>query len=106
MPPVINVPQQSALDIQFEILAEEWKSATTLLSSTTAMVSHPTYRAIIDLGPDVVPLLLRDLQREPAHWFEALRALTGEDPVPSEHWGDVLAMREDWLSWGRQHELI
>src|SRR5437870_4813796 len=106
MPPVVNVAEQSAVAEQFERLAAEWKTATALLSSTTAVVTHPAYRAIIALGPLVVPLLLHDLEREPVHWFEALQALSGEDPVPREHWGNVAVMAADWLAWGRQQGLI
>ncbi len=106
MPPVVNSTEQSLIAEQFEKLAEQWKTATALLSSSTAMMAHPAYRAIIALGPPVVPLLLRDLEREPAHWFEALQAITGDDPVPREHWGNIAAMRADWLTWGRQQKLI
>ena len=106
MPPVIKATDQTTVTGQFESLAEQWKTETALLSSTTSMVSHPAYRAIIALGPPVVPLLLRDLEQEPVHWFEALQTITGEDPVPREHWGNIPAMRADWLTWGRQRGLI
>jgi hypothetical protein len=76
------------------------------LSSTPAMIAHPAFRAIIDLGPPVVPLLLHDLERESAHWFEALKAITGEDPVRPEDWGNIPKMRDAWLAWGRAHRLI
>jgi hypothetical protein len=105
MASVVNAAEQAAVAEQFATLAERWKTATALLSSTTAMVNHPAYRAIIALGPLAVPLLLRDLGREPVHWFEALQAITGENPVPREHWGNSRAMAEDWLTWGRQRGL-
>ncbi|HKB39483.1 MAG TPA: hypothetical protein VKD72_23805 [Gemmataceae bacterium] len=91
---------------KFETLSRQWKAETAFLSSTTAMTAHPAYRAIITLGPDVVPLLLRDLEREHAHWFEALKVLTGADPVPREQWGNIPAMRVAWLTWGRDQGLI
>ena len=103
---VVNAIEQAAVAEQFQTLADQWKTATALLSSTTAMVSHPTYRAIIALGPPVVPLLLHDLEREPVHWFEALQVITREDPVAREHWGNIAAMAADWLTWGRQRGLI
>jgi hypothetical protein len=106
MPRVSSASEQSAVAERFEALAAQWKTATALLSSTTAMVSHPAYQAIIALGPLAVPLLLRDLEREPVHWFEALQAIIGEDPVRREHWGNIPAMRADWLAWGRQRGLI
>jgi hypothetical protein len=102
----ISTRESAAVDQQFQALATQWKTETALLSSTTSMVAHPAYRAIIGLGERVVPLLLRELQREPAHWFEALKAITGEDPVPREQWGNVPAMAAAWLSWGRSRGLI
>ena len=91
---------------QFQALSAQWKKDTALLSSTTAMIAHPAYRAIISLGPPVVPLLLQELQREPVHWFEALQAITGLDPVPPEAWGQVRATADAWLAWGRSRGLI
>jgi hypothetical protein len=102
----VNTKQPNTLASQFAALAGEWKTATALLSSSTAISNHPAYRAIIALGPPVVPLILRDLEQEPAHWFEALQAITGEDPVPAGDWGKIQAMRQAWLAWGRSQGLI
>lgn len=103
---VISSPNRPGLAEQFNALAKQWKTETALVSSTNAMVAHRAYQAIIALGPAVLPLLLRDLEQEPAHWFEALRAVSGEDPVPHDHWGNIAAMRADWLAWGRGKGLI
>jgi hypothetical protein len=102
----IPLTASSAVAIQFQALADQWKSATALLPSTTAMVEHPAHQAIIALGQPVVPLLLHDLQHEPVHWFEALKAITGEYPVPRENWGKIAAMADAWLAWGRSSGLI
>jgi hypothetical protein len=106
MTSTVNTTEHLLLAEQFESLARQWKIETALLSSTTAMTGHPAYHAIIALGPGVVPLLLRDLEREPAHWFEALKAITGDDPVPPEQWGNIPAMTGAWLAWGRHRGLI
>jgi hypothetical protein len=100
---VATLPVDPALTERFSTLAAEWKRDTVLLSSTSAITSHPAYQAIIDLGPAVVSLLLRDLEREPAHWFEALQAITGEDPVPEPKRGRILAMTEAWLLRGGKY---
>jgi len=96
----------AALVSAFQSLAEEWKAGTAFLSSTTAMIEHPSYRAIIALGPPVVPLILRDLEKEPAYWFAALRAITGEDPAPPEARGNFRAIADAWLVWGRSRGLL
>lgn len=94
------------LEKAFQSLARQWKEACGLLSSTSAMVSHPAYQSIIALGEPVVPLLLRDLEKEPVHWFEALKAITGEDPVSPSDWGNIPAMTNAWLAWGRSRKLL
>jgi hypothetical protein len=104
--PAIETRDRAALVERFDSLSTEWKTATSLLSSTTAMLRHPAYQAIIALGMPVVPLLLGDFRREPAHWFEALEAITGDNPVPLDHRGDIRAMADDWLAWGRNQGLI
>jgi hypothetical protein len=55
-----NDPQ---LEQRFRTLAAEWDEETGHLSSITQMARHPAYQQIIGMGPAVVPLLLRDLER-------------------------------------------
>jgi hypothetical protein len=98
--------EPATLARQFQTLATQWKAATAFLSSATAMVAHPAYKAIIALGPPVVPLILKELEGEPVHWFEALQAITGEDPVFPEDWGKIPKMAAAWLAWGRKRGLI
>lgn len=77
-----------------------------MLSSSTEKAVHPAYQRIIGLGPAVVPLVLRELEQHGGHWFWALRALTGENPVRPEDAGQVRKMTESWLEWGRQRGLV
>ena len=86
----------------FGHLATEWKSQSEFLASPTAVAELPAYRAIIAMGSAAVPLILRELRREPDHWFVALQQMTGEDPVPDDARGDLDRMAEAWLNWGRR----
>jgi len=94
----------SGADIEslFLTLARRWKEERGPSSSTTEIAMCPAYQRIIGLGPRVVPLILRELEREPDHWFWALKALTGEDPVPSTSRGKVREMARLWIEWGQQ----
>lgn len=65
-----------------------------------------SYQQIIGMGPQVIPLILADLQREPDHWFWALEAITGENPVVQADRGDISAMANAWLEWGEQRGLV
>ncbi len=96
--------QNNTPDLQrrFLDLATRWKQERGPLSSSALLAAHPAYQEIIALGPDVVPLLLAELELEPDHWFRALHALTGADPVPPESRGKLREMATAWLRWGRE----
>jgi hypothetical protein len=96
-------PSQESIEERFRRLADVWRRETGFLSSMSEASSHPAYQEIIALGPEVVPLLLRDLAATHSHWFEALRMLTGATPVPKAAGGNVPQMVEAWLRWGKDN---
>jgi len=55
------------------------------------------------MGPAVVPLILRDLEQKPDHWFWALRAITGDNPVKLEKCDRMKLMTQVWIEWGKEH---
>ncbi len=89
--------------IRFSNLEEEWKVSTPMLSSITEIVMHPSYQQIIGMGPTAIPLIFLSMRRELGHWFWALSAITGENPVSIEHRGKIKEMTNAWLDWGRKH---
>src|SRR5215213_9637214 len=94
------------LEDEFARLAAEWKSETEYFSSVPQIALHPSYQRIIGMGSVAVPLILRDLEETSAPWFWALRAITGEDPVPQPDRGYVDRMVRAWLRWGIRKNLI
>ncbi len=90
----------------FRQLVERWREETRYLSSSTEIAMRPAYQRIIGMGPAVIPLILAELARQPDHWFWALHALTGADPVSPGDRGKLPAMTEAWLRWGREHDHI
>jgi hypothetical protein len=83
----------------FTSLTEQWREATAVESNVERMVLTPSYQRIIGLGPQVVPLILRDLEETRDHWFWALMAIVGEDKAAGQT--SVGAATEAWLAWGR-----
>ncbi|MCS6976086.1 MAG: hypothetical protein NZM31_03620 [Gemmatales bacterium] len=88
---------------RFADLVRQWKEATRFTSSITEMAMHPAYQQIIGMGREALPLIFEELRREPDHWFWALRAITGEDPVAPEDRGKLSAMTAAWLRWAEEH---
>lgn len=97
-----------SVDIEqlFARLTREWEEATRFISSMTEMATHPAYQRIIGLGPAALPLIFRELRRNPDHWFWALKAITGEDPVPPATRGNLGGMTEAWLQWGTERGFV
>lgn len=86
----------------FSVLATQWEEETRNLSSPSAKASHPSYDAIVKMGRPVLPLIFQRMRFRPAFWFDALRRITGEDPVTPPMRGNVQRMTEAWLSWGEK----
>jgi hypothetical protein len=83
-------------------LVQEWKDATAFTSSATAMAMHPAYQQIIGMGDVALPMIFQELRREPDHWFWALKAITGEDPISPADRGQIDKMTAAWLNWAKQ----
>src|SRR5437762_5189984 len=100
--------QQPLLPIEhveqrFRRLAAQWKADTLVLSDPGKIMGHPAMRAIIAMGEDVVPIILRDLRDEPSLLVWALPKIVGVNP-PFD--GNNDKMIEAWLLWGRDKGLI
>jgi hypothetical protein len=88
--------------LAFVTLASEWKEQVGGSSFVAEKTNHPAYQKIIEMGQVVVPFLLRELEQKPTHWFEALKAITGENPIQPEQRGRTKQMAQAWLKWGRE----
>ena len=98
----VPTPSES-VEARFRRLAGQWKRDTAYISSSTVMYSHPAYREIITLGEEVMPLLLRDMEEQHTHWFEALREITGADPCTEDvEAGNIPQNVEAWLRWAKE----
>jgi hypothetical protein len=91
---------------KFLRLKKEWEDNTAHLSSVTEISMNPAYQQIIGMGPVAISLILEDMRSKPGHWFWALKAITGEDPILPEQRGRIKQMTEAWLQWGRKHGYI
>jgi hypothetical protein len=89
--------------IQFEKEAIKWRKETRLTSLTEKIVSHPSYKKIIAMGEPVLPLILARVAEGQAHWFTALRQITGERPAANATtFGEA---QRAWLNWAKTKQL-
>jgi hypothetical protein len=103
MATVNNQKPQETVAQSFRRLADEWDQAVAHYSSTTKRNSHSAHKAIIALGPEVVPLLLRDMKDNYTHWFFALHEITGAHPIPASAAGNVPLMVDYWMRWAKEN---
>ena len=93
-----DLQTQPPLEEIFLELAEKWPYDTEMFSSPTKKLNHPAYQKIISIGKPVIPLILRELERQPDHWFMALTAIAKQDPVgPEDNFKQAV---EAWLQYG------
>ena len=97
---VIRTEPKDELEETFHSLAKQWRKETAHLSFITERAMHVAYQRIIGMGPEAVPLLLRELEARPDHWLWALNAITGEDPArPEDNFRSAV---EAWIKWGKE----
>lgn len=88
---------------KFQTLAAQWRQETRHLSLMSDIVLNTAYQQIVGMGMPAIPLLLKELQERPDHWFWALRSITGENPILPDDRGRVTKMAKAWLQWGKDH---
>ena len=86
---------------KFERLRVQWVSETMHMSNVHAMTNSPAYREIIEMGYDVVPLIIYDIEeRETGFWYYALNELIGESPeIPKYAAGDIRLVNKLYIAW-------
>lgn len=89
---------------KFSELSKQWKEETKHLSSAEQKAMHLAYQRIIGMGHMSLRHIFADLANTHDHWFWALSAITGENPVPLEDAGNIDAMVKAWLEWGKKHQ--
>ena len=95
------VARMVGLEARFHALVNVWKKSCPPSSSVEKLVTQPAYQQIIGMGPDALVFILRKMEQSPNHWFWALRAITGENPVQPANRGDIRAMTADWFAWAK-----
>ena len=86
---------------RFTELADLWENETVFLSNPDRIAEHRAHREIVSMGESAVPLILQRMQAQGGHWFYALRAITGANPVKPDDRGKVAVMQQSWLEWGK-----
>lgn len=94
------------MEKEFSALSLKWQSETGGYSTSLQKVND-TYLEIISKGEKILPYILRDIQLGGSvHWHIALKAITGENPVPFEKMNKSKEVKESWILWGKNHNYL
>lgn len=94
------------LEREFRALVEEWINDTAYSSDPTEKFMHHAHLKIIGMGTQVVPLILREVQKMSGHWFLALESITKANPVTPKDEVSLERTANAWLEWGRREGLL
>ena len=92
---------------RFAALAKEWTEHCQKVSKSSKIedfLNHPSFRALSDLGPGAVPLIMeRYATDELCPWEFVLEKITGVTFIEDRNvivWGEVTKKRLAW--WGKE----
>jgi hypothetical protein len=102
----ITFSNEDTLENDFRSFVKKWYEDIGGESSLSKITGNINYLKIIKLGTRAIPLILKELQSEPAPWFLALRVLTDNSEVGKGYSGNFRKMADDWISWGKERGLI
>jgi hypothetical protein len=105
-PSPTSIAGTGQLERDFRRLADAWRQNTQFSSSIADIVLDSSYQQIIGMGSAVVPLILKDLKNATDHWYWALGSITKENPAQDAPDGDIAAICQAWLDWGKRRGIV
>jgi hypothetical protein len=107
MPTTLKKPRPEkstteTLQEKFDRLDAAWVNEVGHYSSSAVLRNHWAYREMVSLGEEIVPVLLRDVEKGPSLWCWALHEITGEIPFPQESRGNIEKICAAWVRWGKE----
>ncbi len=87
---------------KFWDLIRKWEFDTKYASSATQVLGHTSVAALIQMGPEIIPLALKAM-KDNYHLAFVLHKLTGDWPVKDEHKGNGPAIISAWRKWAHRH---
>lgn len=103
---LVHSQEKPRLGAEFRRLAETWRRETSGFSLTSQKYSHPAYKALLELGQEIVPLILAELQIRRGRWLHALNELVNEHENPTRPTQSYDEAVNAWLGWGKSKGFI
>ena len=105
--------KKSELEKKLCKLDNTFYKETAHLSIKEDKKSYPSYRNILKLGEEIIPILLKDLNKKKDIdkafycWDVVLCDLVKEPPkIPQKYAGNMQKILEYWVKWGKDNRYI
>lgn len=91
---------------KFNDLKNNWKIETAFISDYDKIINNDSYRSIIELGKEIIPLILKDLRDNDGLWFHALEQLSKKKITLNMVNPTYQEEKQAWLDWGIRNKFI
>lgn len=91
---------------KFHALASEWLRDTGIVSNPVEIFMHPAHVKLLGMGPEILPLVLKEVEKMSGHWFMILDAISPENPVTPEDETSPERTARAWIEWGKERGLL
>ena len=86
----------------FDGLVNQWKAETLTMSSLGQMTALKSFKDITAMREKVLPLIYRNLQKQPSWLVVAGIEIAGENPTPAAAQGNIIRIVDAWLRWAER----
>lgn len=90
----------------FFTFKENWKKESSAQSSPFAIRMNRNYQKIIGLGDSIIPLILRELKKQPDDWLYALEMIVRDEEQPTTKKMGFNESISAWIKWGEEKGII
>ena len=87
---------------KFETLTSAWDEHCHKVAFSSSMHSYldsPQYKALVDLGPAVIPQIIEHYNSDDLPWGFVLQEITGVNMIADANQFSPASVKRNWLSW-------
>ncbi len=96
----ILIEYQESLETTFNEYYTNWRRETAMCSGIEAKRNNENFKKIVAMGEKIIPIILKEIKKNPSHLFLVLPEITKENIIiPEEDQGNIRKINELWIQW-------
>jgi hypothetical protein len=92
---------------RFQGAAQEWADhckRVRFSSSLPKYLDHPSFRQLVQLGPEIIPDIIEAYGSDDLPWGFVLQEITGLRMIPDPDAFSPAELRKRWLTWWQERQ--